>query len=141
MGVFILSLIMATAVLQAGISDVPARSHIAAFQPCGAGPRVTCIVDGDTFWLDGQKVRVADINTPEISRPRCALEKAKGDKATARMMQLLNQGPFELARNGRDEDRYGRKLRIVMRGGQSLGDTLIEEGLAEPWTGQRKNWC
>lgn len=137
---FILSLII-NACLQVGIADVQERSHIAAFTRCGSGRRVTCIVDGDTFWLDGEKVRVADINTPETSRPGCAFEKTLGDKATDRMMQLLNQGPFELAHIGRDEDRYGRKLRIVMRGGQSLGDTLIREGLAEPWTGRRKNWC
>lgn len=32
--------------------------------------------------------------------------------------------------NGRDEDKYGRKLRIVMRDGESLGGALVDEGLA-----------
>jgi endonuclease YncB( thermonuclease family) len=33
----------------------------------------------------------------------------------------------------RDEDKYGRKLRTVTRAGHSLGDTLIDEGLARHW--------
>jgi len=37
----------------------------ATFALCGPGPRVTCVVDGDTFWFEGEKVRIADINTPE----------------------------------------------------------------------------
>ena len=113
----------------------------ATFEPCGSAKRITCIVDGDTFWLHGTKIRIADINTPEVTRPSCAAEKALGDQATQRMMQLLNAAPFALTRKGRDEDRYGRKLRVVTRGGQSLGDQLIREGLAEPWTGKRRNWC
>ena len=30
--------------------------------------------------------------------------------------------------DGRDEDKYGRKLRIVTRGGESLGGVLVDEG-------------
>ena len=36
---------------------------------------------------------------------------------------------------------YGRKLRVVMRDGKSVGQTLVTEGLAEEWTGRRRNWC
>lgn len=64
-------------------------------------------------------------------------------RATARMRVLLNAGPFELhpLSSGRDEDRYGRKLRIVTRGGRSLGDQLVAEGLARTWSGRREPWC
>ena len=57
------------------------------------------------------------------------------------MRELLNAGPFELAPYERDEDQYGRKLRIVMRDGQSLGQLLVAEGLAHPWGGARRGWC
>jgi endonuclease YncB( thermonuclease family) len=59
------------------------------------------------------------------------------------MHQLLASGDFQLhpLPSGRDEDRYGRKLRIVTRGGQSLGDVLVAEGLARTWSGQREPWC
>ena len=117
------------------------QSAAAQFQICGP-VRITCIVDGDTFWLNGVKIRIADIDTPEIGNPGCASEHALGMRATRRLRDLLNAGPFELlAFRGRDEDRYGRKLRIVVRGGNSLGDQLVSEGLARTWSGKREPWC
>ena len=115
------------------------RSH--EFGICGT-VRNTCVVDGDTFWLDGVKVRVADIDTPEISSPRCDAEYALGIRARDRLVEMLNGGPFELRRVGsRDADQYGRKLRVVVRSGLSLGDRLVAEGLARTWTGRKETWC
>ena len=69
-------------------------------------------------------------------------ERALGESATRRLIALLNAGPFTLERQGsRDADRYGRLLRTVTRGGQSLGERLVAEGLAEPWRGHRGDWC
>jgi endonuclease YncB( thermonuclease family) len=110
------------------------------FGRCGL-VRVTCVVDGDTFWLDGTKYRIADINTPEISSPQCAREADLGRRATERLAELLNAGPFTLSSIDRDEDQYGRKLRIVSRDGQSLGLALVAEGLAHEWQGYRQGWC
>ena len=113
----------------------------ASFALCAEGPRTTCVVDGDTFWLNGEKVRIADINAPETHSAGCAEEQALGDKATRRLIDLLNAGPFELVTEGRATDRYGRALRVVRRGGRSLGGELVREGLAEPWRGRRSDWC
>ena len=113
----------------------------ASFALCAEGPRTTCVVDGDTFWLNGEKVRIADINAPETHSAGCAEEQALGDKATRRLINLLNAGPFELVTEGRATDRYGRSLRVIRRGGQSLGGELVREGLAEPWRGRRSDWC
>lgn len=113
----------------------------ATFALCAPGPRVTCVVDGDTFWYRGEKVRIADINTPEVSEPDCPAEAELGKQATERLTELLNQGPFRLEPVERDRDRYGRLLRTVTRGGQSLGDTLVAEGLAERWQDRRGDWC
>lgn len=111
------------------------------FELCGITRR-TCVVDGDTFWLEGVKIRIADIDTPEISEPQCDSEYRLGMKATYRLRDLLNEGAFEVRPIGnRDEDRFGRKLRVVVRGGQSLGDQLVSEGLARTWTGRREPWC
>ena len=41
----------------------------------------------------------------------------------------------------RDRDRYGRLLRLVMVNGESVGDTLVNEGLARWYEGGRKPWC
>ena len=111
------------------------------FSICGSVRRI-CVVDGDTFWLDGVKIRIADIDTPEIGQPQCDREYQLGMKATYRLVELLNAGPFELRTiGGRDEDRFGRKLRVVIRSGRSLGDQLVSEGLARTWSGRREPWC
>ncbi|WP_454858520.1 thermonuclease family protein [Rhizobium binxianense] len=92
--------------------------------------------------MDGVKIRVADIDAPETHPPRCEREARLGARATNRLLQLLNHGPFELrAWPGRDEDQYGRKLRVVIRHGRSLGDILVAEGIARTWTGRRLPWC
>lgn len=111
------------------------------FAVCAGTARVTCVVDGDTIWLEGRKIRIADIDTPEVSSPQCAREAALGREATQRLTQLLNAGPFTLRSVGRDTDVYGRDLRIVTRNGASLGDVLVAEGLAHVWDGAKHSWC
>lgn len=113
----------------------------ATFTLCGDAPRITCVVDGDTFWLNGEKIRIADINAPETHEAGCAAEQALGDQAALGLVSLLRAGPFELEVRGRATDRYGRALRVVTRRGRSLGDQLVAEGLAEPWRGRRSDWC
>lgn len=112
-----------------------------SFGLCHTGGGTNCVVDGDTFWMGGEKIRIADIDTPETHPPRCVEEAERGTRATERLQELLNAGPVTLGSIDRDEDRYGRKLRVVMRDGVSLGDTLIREGLARPWAGRRMSWC
>ena len=116
----------------------PVRAH---FGLCHRGGGTNCVVDGDSFWIEGEKVRVADIDAPETHPPRCREEARLGKAATRRLQALLNEGPVTLAAEGRDTDRYGRKLRVVMRDGESLGDQLVDEGLARPWEGRRRPWC
>lgn len=112
------------------------------FAKCSSGIRENCVVDGDTLWINGEKVRVADIDTPEISTPKCTFELTLGNRATRRLIELVNEGPFQLqVWPGRDTDRYGRKLRVLARDGRSLGDRLVAEGLARTWSGRREPWC
>lgn len=108
---------------------------------CAQGPRTTCVVDGDTFWLNGEKVRLADINAPETQGAQCAEEAELGEAAKRRLAALLGEGRFQLEGGARDRDRYGRLLRVVRRDGRSLGAVLVAEGLAEPWRGRRSDWC
>ncbi len=101
------------------------------------------VVDGDTFDQGDVRIRIADIDTPEIFSPQCAAEEALGQRARVRLEALLAAGPYSLAPNpdSRDEDRYGRKLRIVTRDGNSLGQMLVAEGVGRRWTGRRLGWC
>lgn len=130
--------------LQPGVAvtaAVPAESGIVRdFGLCGR-EHSTCVVDGDTFWLDGVNIRIADIDTPEIHSPRCPSEAALGRRASLRLVELLGQGPFTLSPADRDEDRYGRKLRVVERDGWSIGAILVAEGLAHEWRDRRGGWC
>ena len=113
----------------------------ARFGLCHSGGGTNCVVDGDTFWFQGEKYRIADIDTPETHPARCAEEAALGEAATDRLQQWLNAGAFTLESAARDADRYGRKLRVPTRGGESVGSVLVDEGLARPWEGRRRPWC
>ena len=118
-----------------------ADTEAASFVFCHNNGGTNCVVDGDTIWYRGTKIRIAGIDTPETHQPKCAAEAKLGAAATRRMLQLVNAGPFTLQSINRDEDRYGRKLRILTRGGKSLGDILVEEGLARYYKGGRRSWC
>jgi endonuclease YncB( thermonuclease family) len=113
----------------------------ASFSTCFRGGGHNCVVDGDTIWLEGTKIRIADIDAPETHEPRCASERQLGDRSTARLRQLLNAGTITLETIDRDEDRYGRKLRIVRVDGVSVGNMLVAEGLARWYAGGRRPWC
>jgi endonuclease YncB( thermonuclease family) len=113
----------------------------AAFDLCHSGGGTNCVVDGDTFWMAGVKIRIADIDTPETHPARCPEEARLGAAATQRLQALLNSGAVTLHPIDRDTDRYGRKLRRVDVDGRGVGDTLIAEGLARPYRGRRMGWC
>jgi len=125
--------------------SIPAQAAQASqtrFTLCTQGGGENCVVDGDTIWLQGEKIRIADIDTPETHPARCAHEALLGEKATLRLRDLLNQGRFSVQPIQRDRDHYGRKLRILERDGQSLGLILVREGLARPYQGGRRApWC
>ena len=118
-------------------SDAATRT----FGLCHTGGGTNCVVDGDTFWMDGAKIRVADIDAPETHPSHCPEEARLGEAATLRLQALLNAGPVTLETGDRATDRYGRALRIATRGGRSLGAQLVGEGLARRWTGRRQPWC
>lgn len=151
-----LSLILGVAVIAALVFGVPPERLRKIFDParevlstnsvamplCHGWPRTNCVIDGDTIWLKGEKIRIADINAPETSEPDCDAEAALGKRATERLIVLLNQGPFDVVKTGdRDHDKYNRELRLIERNGQSIGLILVSEGLAEQWQGYRRNWC
>jgi endonuclease YncB( thermonuclease family) len=110
---------------------------------CGieVATRRNCVIDGDTFYFRGTTIRISDIDAPETHPPRCAYEADLGDRATRRLSQLLSAGAFQLVRTDRDVDKYGRRLRVVIRNGHSIGKTLVAEGLARTWSGKRRPWC
>lgn len=97
------------------------------------GHRHHCVHDGDTIWWQGEKMRLADIDTPELDG-RCARERTLARAARGRLVVLLNAQPITLRRVG--TDRYGRTLAVI----GDVGERLIAEGLATRWP-RRRDWC
>lgn len=128
-------------ILNGAVPAAAAEKFSAHFGLCHSSGGRNCVVDGDTFWFAGEKYRIADIDAPETHPARCTEEAALGEAATRRLRILLNEGAFTLEEADRDTDVHGRKLRIVSRGDDSIGDRLVDEGLARRWEGYRRPWC
>jgi hypothetical protein len=95
--------------------------------------------DGDTFDMGGQRIRVANIDAPELHPSRCAEEERLGQAAKARLSALLNSGTVTMSGSGHDQ--YGRELRNVQVNGQDVGEAMIAAGVAREYGSGRKPWC
>lgn len=112
------------------------------FGSCTWGGGTNCVVDGDTIHISGAKVRIADIDAPEVhDNYHCAAELALGQRAADRLRQLLNSGVVTMSPVDRDRDVYGRYLRNVQVDGRDVGAILVREGLAHAYHGYKEPWC
>ena len=76
-------------------------------------------------------------------RPAAPMKRGWARASTARLQELLNQGPFEMvAPVYGKQDRYGRDLRSIRRGDRSIADDMRESGLAHRYLGGfKQGWC
>lgn len=101
-----------------------------------------CVLDGSTILYAGRKVRLADIDAPSIMEARCDAERSRGGDAKLRLREILNEGDVTLvAAKGTAGGKDGATPHVILRGGRSIGETLVREGLARPFTGQHRSWC
>ncbi|WP_299210621.1 thermonuclease family protein [uncultured Tateyamaria sp.] len=101
--------------------------------------RVTCVVDGDTLWYQGTKIRLIGIDTPEVEG-RCAAEQQIAAQATQYLTTSLNTGLRKIAFDG--EDRYGRALARLWVTEGEVGPAMLAAGLAEPFPRRGPPpWC
>ena len=124
----------------------PALAENPHLEMCGNQrntPDKTCLVDGDTLWLDGENIRLKDFDTPEPQSSICGgdAEKALAHQASARMLELLNDNEWTIERFGLDSTRSKRRLATIRIGGRDVGDILIEERLARRWPDGEEWWC
>ena len=78
---------------------------------------------------------------PETFRPRCAREKALGERAKARLSQLLNAA-HNIVLLPHGTGKYGRMLLELTLDGRPLEQIMVAEGLAVRYDGGRRiNWC
>lgn len=106
-------------------------------------PRFT-VTDGDTIHISGEDngTRLVGFNTPEKFSPQCDREEQLGDRATARLKELVSTSTISLTKvacscrpgtHGTKQCNYGRSCAILKANGRSVGDVLISEGLAVPF--------
>lgn len=136
----LIALILAATLASPAVSALAQDEWRVNFSMCGRD-RHTCIVDGDTIWLQGVNLRLESYDTPEPYNDICGgrAEVALAHQASARLQQLLNSNAFTVETH--DEDRYGRVLATIRIGGRDVGDILIAEGLARSWPNGREFWC
>jgi endonuclease YncB( thermonuclease family) len=102
------------------------------------------ITDGDTIHIDGQSrgMRLVGLNAPETWQPQCPEEKALGERAKARLRQLVSSATLDVQRvpcscppgtEGTYACNYGRSCGILRANGRDVGQILIAEGLAVPF--------
>ena len=102
-------------------------------------------LNGDTVVIAGTHIRIVNIDTPEIHHAHCDAELRLGLVAKRRMIELLVLGKVTAhpgdPLDGRLKDRYGRTLATIEVDGRDVGEIMIAERLARPWTGKRQPWC
>jgi endonuclease YncB( thermonuclease family) len=102
------------------------------------------VTDGDTIKMDdGTRVRLVGFNTPEKFEPRCENERVLGIRASKRLVEIVSSGKPAVTKvacsckpgtEGTDRCNYGRSCGILEVDGRDVGQTLIAEGLAVPFT-------
>lgn len=97
-----------------------------------ASVSVVKIYDGDTITIaSGERVRLVQIDTPELSPAECF-----GEEAKAVLVSLLNSGGQIILKSDPNldkVDRYGRLLRYVFAGSTNLNLKMVEMGAAAPY--------
>ena len=100
--------------------------------PASAAVTITKVYDGDTIALStGERVRLLQIDTPELSPAECY-----GEEARSALVGLLNSpGQLTLKTDAKLDkvDRYGRLLRYVFIGKTNINLKLVEIGAAAPY--------
>jgi len=96
-----------------------------------AANTVASIYDGDTLTLNnGAKVRLLQIDTPELSSGECY-----GQEAKQALIKLVGKSQITLEGDtaSADRDRYGRYLRYIFVGKKNLNLELVKIGAAAPY--------
>lgn len=104
------------------------------------------IIDGDTVALGQERIRLLDIDAPEIFHPHCRAELLAGEAAKFALKATLYRHRVTIDRHG--TGRYGRTLAYLIVDGRRAGAILVSRGLAlrykSGWRAHRQrtsHWC
>lgn len=101
-------------------------------------------VDVQTTMAVVEPVRIAGVNTPELSKPQCEKERVAAQKAKAFLEGTLKGAKLALVTRGAESDKYGRRLGDIEADGQPVSRALISAGLADQYDGGHRDpqrWC
>jgi len=137
------ALILGISIVTGHINMAPAAEATPAMQfaYCRDDNGSDCVVDGDTFYLNGEEIRVAGIDAPEMHPSRCPEERERGITATVRLRNLLNQGEVTVQPSQGLRDDHGRSMRQVMVDGSDVAPVLIAAGVVRDYGGGPRSWC
>ena len=102
--------------------------------------------DGDTCYvtLDGQneKIRLLELDTPEISKPKCDAELELGIKSRDFVNDLIKNAKTIEFKTDYELDYFGRILSYLIIDGKDVSELLVKNGLGVVYKkGHKMDWC
>ena len=102
--------------------------------------------DGDTCYVivDGKKtkIRLLELDTPEISKPKCEIERELGLKARDYLNGLIAKASTIEFKTDYVEDYYGRTLSYLIIDGEDVSTKIVNNKLGVVYDRyNKKDWC
>ena len=102
--------------------------------------------DGDTCYVtvDGKnnKIRLLELDTPEISKPKCDEELELGLKARDYINNLIENASSIEFKTEYKEDYFGRILSYLIIDGEDVSAKIVSNNLGVVYDRNNKNdWC
>lgn len=102
--------------------------------------------DGDTCYvtIDGknEKIRLLELDTPEISKPKCDAELELGLNARDYVNDLIKNAETIEFKTAHERDYFGRILSYLIIDGKDVSELLVKNGLGVVYKkGHKKDWC
>mgnify|MGYP003328119704 FL=1 len=102
--------------------------------------------DGDTCYVTykgkNDKVRLLELDTPEISNPKCEQEYALGIDARNFVNNLISEGVSIEFKTEYNRDFFGRILSYIIVDGENVSKKMVSNGLGVIYDrSNKKDWC
>jgi endonuclease YncB( thermonuclease family) len=116
-----------------------AAAEASRFRQCYTGVGDNCVLDGDTIYVQREKVEIAGVDAPEIRGGACGDERERGTDAAVRLADLLDGGEVTVGDPFRDQ--YGRLVSSVAVNGKDVAKSLIAARVVRQYNGEKHDWC
>ena len=102
--------------------------------------------DGDTCYvmIDGNKakIRLLELDTPEISKPKCEAELELGLEARDYLNNLIANASSVEIKTDYEKDYFGRTLAYLIIDGEDASAKIRSNNLGVVYErGNKKDWC